>query len=295
MLTKSKGYTKIIFLLLLGSICCLNVTKSSTHRSIACSTLSIDEIYSLTDFTMFSFGTAHPSLNIDVTSSSVLLEHTKPFASDSKQQYKAEFNIGRNATFGDFDVWINTTFDLTPHYWGELLIFIGSSYQPDNVVSADLKLGYVQICDPWWAADGVFGAGNGHIVNDADNETTMPNPSIYNSATFHLTRNSSAVLCEVIQDSITKVSYSWLEEEILPCNYIRIELQYYSEVSAFSFTLSDLNAVLNVTGEINSAPIPTTDVPSSIQLPSLGYLGVLFILGTITRISIVVRRKKTFN
>ena len=287
---------KIIFQILICTICCLNVTISSSFAHINTSNLYIDDINTITDFTRFSFDEEKPYLNIDVTSSSVLIDHTESYATDSRMKFKMEFNIGK-ASFGNFDVTINTTYDLTKvPFWGELITTIGSNYQSGYIISNDIKLGYVQIKDPWGGVDGVFGAGKGIIINNADIETVMPNPITHNNATFHLKRTGSSVTCEILQNSISKVSYSWIEEEVLACNYIRIELLYWSEVDEFSFTLYDLNAVLDVDGEIIETPVTTPPPPeSSIQLPSIDYIGVLIILGIITGISIICRRKKIPN
>jgi len=283
---------KTIFQILICTICCLNVTISSSFVHINTSNLYIDDINTITDFTRFSFDEEKPYLNIDVTSSSVLIDHNESYATDSRMKFKMEFNIGE-ASFGNFDITINITYDLTKvPFWGELITTIGSNYQPGYIIPSDNKLGYVQIKDPWGGADGVFGAGKGIIFNDADIETVMPDPITHNNATFHLKRTGSSVRCEILQNSISKVSYSWNEEEVLACNYIRIELLYWSEVAEFSFTLYDLNAILDVDGEIVDTPVPTPPTESSIRLPSIGYIEVLIILGIIAGFSFICRRKK---
>ena len=286
---------KNIFQILICLICCLNVTISSSFVQINTSNLYIDHIYTLTDFTRFSFDVERPYLNIDVTSSSVLIDHNESYITDYRSKFKMEFNIGE-ASFGNFDITINTIYDLTKvPFWGELTTTVGSNYQPGYIVPSDKKLGYVQIKDPWGGVDGVFGAGKGILINSADKETVMPNPATHNNATFHLKRTGSTVRCEILQNNISKVSYSWNEEEVLAYNYIRIELLYWSEVDEFSFTLFDLNAVLDVEGEIIETPVTTTTTDSSIRLPSIGYIGVLIILGIITGISFICGRKKIPN
>lgn len=286
---------KITFLILICSICCLNVTMVRSFVRINTSNLYIDDINTITDFTRFSFDDEKPYLNIEVTSSNVLIDHNESYLTDSRMKFKMEFNIGE-ASFGNFDITISTSYDLAKvPFWGELITTIGSNYQPGYIVPRNIKLGYVQIKDPWGGADGVFGAGKGILFNSADIETVMPNPITHNSATFHLNRTGTTVICEILQNSISKVSYSWIEEEVLACNYIRIELLYWSEVEEFSFTLFDLNAVLDVDGEITETPVTTPPPESSIQLPSFGYIGVFIILGIITGISIIRRRKKIPN
>ena len=99
---------RIIFQILICTICCLNVTISSSFVHINTSNLYIDDINTITDFTRFSFDEEKPYLNIDITSSSVLIDHNESYVTDSRMKFKMEFNIGK-ASFGNFDITINMT------------------------------------------------------------------------------------------------------------------------------------------------------------------------------------------
>lgn len=244
-------------------------------------------LYTKIDFTDFNIKEEKIDIHSVVTPEEILIMHNDSVSSSSQQIFVVEYNIGR-ANFSDFDISLDISYDVSlPIYWGDLQVIIGSDYQPDYFLPIDRKLCFTQIKDPWGGADGVFIVGTYVDTFPDEFQITAPDLATPDSVTFHLNRTGETVCCEILKDSTSLLSISWTQDLTFVCNYIRIQLDYYSGVEEFSFTLSNFNAVLDVLGVIDEP----TSIGFSFNIPSIRIVAVMVIVSIISVLSSLKRKK----
>ena len=246
-------------------------------------------LYTKTDFTDFVIADEKPDIHSEVTPAEILIVHNDSYSSDSRQKFIIEYNIGK-ANFSNFDIKMDIYYDLGfLNLWGQLMVIIGSDYDADFISPPDRQLCVTQIKDPWWAKDRVFTVGAFQSIFIDEYEITDTNLATPDTVTFHLNRTEETVFCEILKDSNSIISHTWNESLNIVCNYIRIQLEYFSHVRKFSFALTNFDAILDILKEIDEV---TTTTRQSISLPSVGSFAVIVTGSIISVISVLKRKNK---